>query len=162
MTKMSLSKALQTRKRLKGEIKRVSSIVGQHNSCRIELDDEKRVAKVKNAMADRKQFVEMLTELESARAKANVEIVGALKQRDELKAEAEFIRQIPTTTGKTINNRYDDEPDKIVEYAAVFSHEWATDRLAEIEGRGGVGGEIDQLQSKIDDFNATHFIEVSW
>lgn len=162
--KMSIARALKERKRIIGEMNTLWSRIENNNLIQknIKLIDGKFIKPSKEELAAlRKQDPKALMEtwkklqqrliaLKVALHNANTGVAEKLAQLSELKSELKQI-ECMSAHSDTVDY-YSSEFVRI--YDVVFDSNWQTEKVDILRK------EINSLQDDIDEYNATHYIEI--
>ncbi len=163
--KLSLAQALTYKNRVVEELKRVSDLVTKFNCVvvvRVE-DDNKESSKeicrqdvdVEEMMERRHALKGHLIDLKLAIWRASESIRKDILRLAELKDDIVFMSALKTDHGFAQGeNRYYDENTKPIEFDAVIQRDDITTALRNYRQ------EIDEIQSRIDEFNHTTRIEI--
>ena len=163
--KMSIARALKERKRIIGEMNTLWNRIGNNNLVQknIKLVDGKFVKPSKEELAAmRKQDPKALMEaweklqqrliaLKVALHNANTGAAEKLARISELKSE---LKQIECMAAYSDNVDYCNS-DFVRIYDVVFDANWQTEQVDALRR------EINSLQDELDEYNATHFIEIA-
>jgi hypothetical protein len=153
MAKMSLRKALQKKNLLVGKIRGLQTLISSKNVFTDETPENNR-EDTKVLLADLVKMRDGLIALKSAVTVANVSIYPTLARISELKSYIEFLNGISTNEGKTTQRVYGAQELLVLMNKATLSEKDIRSLKEETEK------EIEDLQEKVDDFNASTFIEV--
>lgn len=153
MAKMSIRKALQKKNLLVGKIRGLQTLISNKNVFTDETPENNR-EDTKVLLADLVKMRDGLIALKSAITVANVHIYPALARINELKSYIEFLKGISTNEGKTTQRVYGASEFLVQVNKATLSEKDIRSLKEETEK------EIEDLQEKVDDFNASTFIEV--
>ena len=162
--KMSIARALKERKRIIGEMNTLWNRISQNILVQknIKVVDGKYTVPSKEELAKlRKQDPKILMEsweklqkrliaFKVALHNANTGVVEKLARLSELKSE---LKQIECMTAYSDNAEYCNS-EFIRIYDVVFDANWQT------EVTDAIRRDINELQDEIDEYNATHFIEI--
>ena len=151
--KMTLRKALQKKNILAGQIRELRELIEQKNSYDESLPETTRVDTTK-LMASLLTLQIKLVNLKSAITVANTEIYPTLAHLDETKGFIKFLDGIDTKEGTFEQGGRFGGPSIKITFKAYISEA----KIREMKAAGQL--EIEDLQEKIDEFNAAHFIEV--
>ena len=163
--KMSIARALKERKRIIGEMNTLWSRIGNNNVIQknIKLIDGKfdkpskeelaalRKQDPKALMETWKKLQQRLIAFKVALHVANTGVVEKLARLSELKSE---LKQIECMSAYTNTTEYCNS-EFIRVYDVVFDANWQTENMDAIRK------DINALQDDIDEYNATHFIEIA-
>ena len=144
---MTLSRALRYKKRLVERIGKIERDIQNSNSYRVENVPE---IDVNVALAQRTELVSQLVSLKLKLQAATAPIMEMILNLAEKKAEISFWQSVDTKRG-IHQDQWGDAP--AVEYNSTFSRNFVDERIFEIQNQ------IDQLQTKIDAFNASTEIQ---
>lgn len=147
---ITLAKALSYKKRVTGEIARLTGEIRLYNSRR--LPEEPQV-NVEELLKRRSQLTEHLVDLKVSIALQNREIQRKIFLLAELKSDVAFYSSVPVTHGKKLEDSYTAGPSE-VEYVAVLKKADVDKKVAELNHR------IDNLQDELDKFNYTASISI--
>ena len=151
---MSLRKALQKKNLLVGKIRGLQTLISSKNVFTDETPDNNR-EDTKVLLADLVKMRDGLIALKSAVTVANVPIYPTLARICELKSYIEFLNGISTNEGKTTQRVHGFSQEVLVLVNKATLSEKDIRALKEETEK-----EIESLQEKVDDFNASTFIEV--
>lgn len=154
MAKMSLRKALQKKNLLVGKIRGLQTLISSKNVFTDETPENNR-EDTKVLLADLVKMRDGLIALKSAVTVANVPIYPTLARISELKSYIEFLNGISTNEGKTTHRVHGFSQEVLVLVNKATLSEKDIRSLKEETEK-----EIESLQEKVDDFNASTFIEV--
>jgi len=163
--KMSIARALKERKRIIGEMNTIRGRINANNMVQknIKLVDGKFIKPSKEELAamrkqDPKALMEAWEKLQKrliafkvALHVANTGVVEKLARLSELKSE---LKQIECMSAYTDSCEYCNA-DFVRIYDVVFDANWQT------EVTDAIRKDINALQDEIDEYNATHFIEIA-
>lgn len=150
--KLSLSKALKFKNRIAGELANLRNVLKRDNS-RPETKPLRSDLAAVIAQANAKQ--EDLIAIKSALAAANIGIYPRLAQLEEAKAQIAFLSSLPVQEGEMqVGGSYGAAATKVTFVA--FLNQGDID--AHIQGCQKIANEA---QDAIDEYNATHYIEVN-
>ena len=147
---MTLAKALKHKNRVAQKIARVSGDIRENNSILVVNDSEVDV-NVLDRM--RKELTDYLVALKTAIHRASDSVRDKIFMLAELKGSIGFYNSICTQHGKRESHRFGGD-DEFVEYKAVIRKESIDRAVAELEA------EIDTIQDRLDEFNATTMIKI--
>jgi hypothetical protein len=148
---ISLAKALKLKSRLVGRLAVVQKEVYENNSkVRENWGGEKERIEINQLLQKRKAIVDALIEIKYKLYSANINIQKDLYLLAEKKSEITFLQSMPTTEGI----QYGYEGSK-VEYIVYISRRQNKEIISVLQK------EVDELQDKIDDYNATTKIDIS-
>lgn len=148
MEKMTLSRALRYKKRVVETIRATESDIQSYN-CVVEGTEPE--VDVRKALAKRKAWVDHLVLLKLQIQEATRPIQKMVLELAETKSEIAFLQRINTTHGR-VENRWGGATPEL--WFAVIRKTEKDQLVADLQKR------IDELQTKIDAFNAEHTIEV--
>lgn len=148
MAKYSLRKALQVKKNLTGEIAKLRSKISQFNCQR----NPNKHVDVLELVAELDRLTNKLIAIKTALAKANVEIYEDILVSDELKGMISFYEGLDTD-----EDGQDYKNGEIVDYKKVVAVDYSAKELK----LKTMKSELEIRLEKIDDFNASHFIEIA-
>jgi hypothetical protein len=163
MQTVNLSKALKIKNRLAGELARLQTIFSRENSRRNDttskVDRGSVLAEIENMRAD-------ILSVKTAIAKANVGIYEQIARMEELKAYKKFINSLNTKEGEELRNLgrreyvWDEDEDlkerkKIVYVWDAYTTQEDVDRINK-----EIQSEMDKTQDSIDEYNATHKVDL--
>ena len=151
---MSLRKALQKKNLLVGKIRGLQTLISSKNVFTDETPENNR-EDTKVLLADLVKMRDGLIALKSAVTVANVPIYPTLARISELKSYIEFLNGISTNEGKTTQRVHGFSQEVLVMVNKATLSEKDIRALKEETEK-----EIEILQEKVDDFNASTFIEV--
>ena len=164
--KMSISRALKERKRLIGEMNTVRSRINQNNviqlTVKIKEDGTYNEPSSEDICKHRKldpaklmeEWYALRQKLIDLKAKlhvANTGVVEKLAMLSELKAELQVVQSMGTYSSG--HEYYGDKFMRIVD--VVFDDTYITSKIDELRTK------INELQDEIDEYNATHYIEMN-
>jgi 3-methyladenine DNA glycosylase AlkD len=149
-TTMLLRKALQHKNKLAGQVSSLNELIKNHN-CHVEGSGTNHFD-VNKLVNDRVRAIKELIKIKSAIAIANVPIYEDIYTMAELKASIAFFKEIPTRDGVEVMG-YGEHRTEIKRIAAINAKD-VVDTIAEMQIQ------IDELQDKIDSFNASHSITI--
>lgn len=138
--KISLSKALKVKNRLAGRLAATTSTISVYNSVVRGRHGEVQVAELDKYRAE---LVNALVDLKTAIMEGNTGVYRLLNVLEEKKSEVAYLQGL--------NTRHGTEPGyqgQTIEYVAVISKSDVDKRVKQLEK------EIDELQDKIDAYNA--------
>lgn len=148
MEKMTLSRALRYKKRVIETIRGLEADIQGYNSVLEGTDPE---VDVRKALMKRKAWVEHLVLLKLQIQEATRPIQKMVLELAETKSEIVCLQRLNTTHGKVENRWGDGKPEL---WFAVIRKAEKDQLVADLQKR------IDELQTKIDAFNAEHTIDV--
>ncbi len=150
--KISLSKAMKYKKRVGSAISRVSRDIESHNSVTHDAGKKpEREVNIRELRGYRKRLVDHLITVKTLLMAANQPIYRDILLLAELKSTVSFLGQLPTEHGAV--NRYLSGDTPQLQSAEI--------RKAEVDVQViRLEAEIDKVQDKLDEFNATTMIEV--
>jgi hypothetical protein len=150
INEISLSQALKVKNRLVGEIAKLRRIITRENSRRSDNPSKVDVAaKIDELNVKYGKLVDIKTKI----ATANVGIYREIAQMEETKGNIAFFSGIPTREGEEMVATYGQQ--KALEYQHVaYLNQEGVDTLV-----SGLQKLADELQDKIDRFNANTFIK---
>ena len=164
--KMSIARALKERKRIIGEMNTVRQKINSSNSVHImvraDKDGDFKLPTKDEIAAKRKlcpaklmdewyALRDRLVQLKVALHEANTGVVEKLVRLSELKSELTEVEGMPQLDSavEDVNDTFKRVTD------VVFDYEWRIGRVDELRK------EINELQDSIDEYNATHYVEVA-
>lgn len=142
---MKLAQALKQKNRLVGEINKLRLLIARENSRR---NDNTSTVSVLDAYKMLNSKRDELIKLKTAIAKANVGVYEYIETMGELKAHIAWFEGLPTQDGEEILPQYGTTPIKYV-FNATFKRQDVDVEIAKLQS------EINNLQDKIDNYNAT-------
>jgi uncharacterized protein YlxW (UPF0749 family) len=144
---ISLSKALKLKNRLAGRLSHVQELVTQHNTV---LKEQVGQLDVPALIKEREEIMYQLVALKTAIMRGNSGIQDAIILKGELASTKEWLSGLNTTDGK-LRHGYQNTD---MEYVATI-------KKADVEKESRkLEKQIDDLQDKIDEYNATKKIEI--
>ena len=148
MAKYSLRKALQVKKNLTGEIAKLRGKIAQFNS-------QRNVNKHINVLELVEEFTALTNKLiaiKTALAKANVDIYEDILVADELKGLIAFYEGLNTE-----ENGQEYKAGEIITYSNTVAIDYSAkeSKVKELKA------DLEKRLEKIDDFNASHYIEIA-
>lgn len=155
--KVSLAKALKIKNRMVERIRKIENIIHSNNSYRYREDIPVTVSFDIEALYNEKlELTEKLVVLKTNIALANSAIISYITEMAETKSLVSFISSIKTTDGFIANtdyNRKESDPE-FIQFKAIIKEDRKEEQIKLLNAR------IDELQDKIDQYNATHSIDV--
>lgn len=164
--KMSIARALKERKRIIGEMNTVRQRINGSNRVQVMVRADKDgnfKLPTKDEVAAKRRLCpaklmdewyalrDRLIQLKVALHSANTGIVESLARLSELKSE---LTEVEGTPG--YDSAVEDANDMFKRVTdVVFDNEWRLARTDELRG------EINELQDSIDEYNATHYVDVA-
>jgi len=164
--KMSIARALKERKRIIGEMNTVRQRINRSNvvqfNVRADKDGNFKLPTKDEVAAKRRlcptklmdewyTLRDKLVQLKVALHSANAGVAESLARLSELKAE---LNEVEGMSG--FNNEVEDYNESIKRVTdVVFDNEWRLARTDELRK------EINELQDSIDEYNATHYVDVA-
>lgn len=149
MEQMTLARALRYKKRVIENIRRLEQDIDCNNS---KVEGEVRDVDVLLALKQRSAWVNHLVDLKLALQQNTRPIQRLVLEMAETKAEIVFLQRMSIDHG-TQRSNYRDEPS--FKFDAVIRKSARDKMVQDLQDR------IDQLQTKIDAFNAENFLEIS-
>ena len=163
--KMSIARALKERKRIIGEMNTLYNRINSSNMAQMVIrtvdgkydkpteEDfaKRRHVSPSKCMEEWYNLREKLIALKTALHNANCGVAEKLVRLSEMKAELQFVENI-TKYSKTEESFLNENTVRIIN--VVFDIEWITKRQDQLRK------EINELQDAIDEYNATHYIDV--
>lgn len=149
MEKMTLARGLRYKKRVVESIRQLEQTISEQNS---RVAGEEQEADVRLALKQRAEWVKHLLALKLALQDATRPIQVAILELAETKSEIAFLQRMNVTHGM-VASRFRDESS--IRYEAIIRKGERDKLVRELQDR------IDLLQTSIDSFNATNFIEIS-
>jgi hypothetical protein len=146
-TSITLAKALKLKNRLAGRLTHVQTLAQQNNTV---LAEQQGQIDVLALVKERDEIMDQLVALKAAIMRANSPIQEAILRKGELSSRIEWIKTINTTDGKLRHGYQNTE----LEYVAALKKKDVELQMRAMEK------EIDALQDKIDEYNATKKIEI--
>lgn len=148
---MKLFTALKEKNRLAGDIVKLQIVLVRENSRSV-----KNVSKIdaKTVFESLNEKVVKLAKLKGAIAKANIGIYDKIFEMGELKSQITFLETVPTKEGTFTESIGYGESTQEVEYNAFINDAKKFDLQRDLQDR------INVLQDSIDEFNASHEIEI--
>lgn len=148
--KMNLLQGLRQKKRLKEMIARVNGNIKGHNS---RLRGTEREVDVRRAIEVREILKESLIDLKLKLQDASRPIQRDILMLAELKGDMQLFQSLDTQHGMVLNNPSYAQATEL-NYEAEVRKAEVDKKCTEIQAR------LDELFSKIDGFNTSHFVEV--
>jgi len=148
MAKYSLRKALQVKKNLTGEIAKLRSKISQFNCQR----NANKHINVLELVAELDKLTNKLVAIKTALAKVNVDIYEDILVSDELKGMIAFYEGLYTE---------EDGQDYKAGEIITYSNTVAIDYSAKESKVKELKADLEKRLEKIDDFNASHYIEIA-
>lgn len=163
--KMSISRALKERKRIIGEMNTIQRRISMNNAVviMVKTDENGNFSPPSKETISNKRKVdpeelltkwyflrERLISIKMAVHSANVGIIEKLVKLSELKAELGIWESF--TMNDNESSQYGDRTVRVVD--VVFDSKWVLSKVDRLRK------EINDLQDEIDEYNATHYIEV--
>lgn len=146
--KLNLLQGLRQKKRVKEKIAKITQDIQLYNSI---PQGAVREIDVRKAIQLRGELKTYLVDLKLKMQDAGRPIQRDILMTAEIKDELTFYRNLDVQHGKSVT----------VSYNAVELHHEAILRKAEVDRRCmELQRELDELYSKIDEFNTSHFVEV--
>lgn len=142
---MKLTKALKTKNRLAGEVKRLEAILSRENSRPTSSTSKVDRGEVYTRLLE---TTGELIEIKAAIARANGPIYSAISRMAELKSRIVFLQNLNTKDGvyqEAVG--YAKEPTKVT-YTAYLKREGVDEEVVNLQDR------IASLQDEIDEYNA--------
>ena len=164
--KMSIARALKERKRIIGEMNTLRGRINNGNVVQmmIRVVDGKYTAPTEEDIAKRRRISpskcmedwyklqEKLIALKTALHNANCGVAEKLARLSEMKAELQLVESMP---GYSSENECFVNENAVRVTDVVFDVEWITKRQDELRR------EINEMQDAIDEYNATHYVEIA-
>lgn len=150
--KVSISKLLKTKNRLASEITRVRAKILAHNSYQFDENDSdyKPAVDVINLKAEHDSLVEKLIAVKSALSAANVKSVDKIFRLSEVKGQIAFYDKLNTTEGKERNYYNQSVRVNCAQISTSAKDQIISNLIKEAE----------RLQDDLDQFNASHRVEL--
>ena len=148
---MKLAKALKEKNRLVGEVTRIKSLIERSNSRNVKSSTKTDCAAL---WFDFEETVRKLVNIKTAIFKANIGIYSKIVTMGELKTKAQWIKTLNTKDGAEEISNFRSEVTKTEHFVAHIKQEDVDRLTVEIQAT------IVALQDEIDEYNATHNIEV--
>ncbi len=151
MERMTLARALRYKKRVVETIRSLESDIQSENSV---ISCQERETDIRTAMKQREAWVKHLVDLKLAIQEATRPIQRLVLEMAEAKSEIAFWNRVDTSHG-TKKDRYGSYGDPEVKVEAEVRKSERESVLKNLQNR------IDQLQTKIDDHNASTMIQAN-
>ena len=148
-TSMTLVRALKEKSRLIAKIGEIRKMVIDYNA--VDLGTRRPVS-VRDIVAKAEQLRENLFRIKTAIDEANVPISRQLIEMMSLRTLIAYYQQLDTAEFRTFRN-HDDEDVKVTRDVVINQVE-VLQKVAELQEK------VERLQDEVDEFNATHRIEV--
>ena len=148
-TSMTLVRALKEKSRLIAKIGEIRKMVIDYNA--VDLGTRRPVS-VRDIVAKAEQLRENLFRIKTAIDEANVPISRQLIEMMSLRTLIAYYQQLDTAEVRTFRN-HDDEDVKVTRDVVINQVE-VLQKVAELQEK------VERLQDEVDEFNATHRIEV--
>jgi hypothetical protein len=148
MAKYSLRKALQVKKNLTGEIAKLRSKISQFNCQR----NANKHINVLELVAELDKLTNKLVAIKTALAKVNVDIYEDILVSDELKGMIAFYEGLNTE-----EDGQDYKAGEFIAYKNIVAIDYS-EKEAKVKA---LKKELEERLEKIDDFNASHYIEIA-
>jgi len=149
--KMTLSKAMKHKNRVAQKISKISGEIQSHNSILNVNEPEVNVLKLNKA---RTILVEYLVNLKTAIHRASDKVRHDIFTMSELRQSISFYRSINTQHGKIQSHSFG-SGDDFIEYRAAIRRDTVESSVNLLEAS------IDEIQDKLDAFNATEIIDIN-
>ena len=152
---ITLARALKEKNRIVGEINALKSIFSRENS---RVETEGKAQRSRQEIWDNiTKRTEDLIALKAKIATANVDIYPLIEKMSELKGRVTYVQGLNTLEGVEEPNQYQLARNPNAKAKTISAHFNITtvDQLV-----AALQKEIGDLQDKIDEFNATHRIEL--
>lgn len=163
--KMSIARALKERKRIIGEMNTLRSRINNSNVVQITIrtvdgkydkpteEDFVKRRRVNPSKCMEEWYVlrEKLIALKTALHNANCGVAEKLARLSEIKAELQLVESMP---GYSSDEECFINENAVRVTEVVFDAEWITKRQDELRK------EINETQDTIDEYNATHYVDV--
>lgn len=150
--RVSLAKALKLKNKLTGQVRELQELLQFTNSYRegsVQKFDCNALMKELHEKLDKLAFIK------SSIQYANGEVLSVLLVNlAEKKAYASWVKNLPTTEGKTVESRGYGEKSVEVTHYVTFDAKWVRDQVKKTED------EITDLQDQVDEYNASTTIEI--
>ena len=143
---MNLSRALRLKKRIVENIRKLEKDIQAQNSVLKPNAGEEHSKSIRDKFALRQKYVSQLVNLKQQIQTATAPIMDLVLTLAEVKAEIAFWQAVNTAHGLQ-ERQWGDMPP--LEYVAVYSRSEVDEAVANLQNN------IDTLQTKIDNFNAT-------
>lgn len=147
MARISLSKALKLKNRYKGKISELDVLIKTYNSY---LEGATSGIDTKEVLLKREKITDALIRLKSAINKANVNIFSSIEKMSELKVKCALLKSVPSIDGPSASV-YSDAKNI---YIAQIKKSELDKMVLDLEN------EIEEMQDKIDNYNAQTLFEV--
>lgn len=144
---ITLAQALEEKNRIVGEIGRLWELVENENSC---WENHRRSIDVKETMQTIESLVQKLVELKTKIAKANEGNLANMYMLEECKSQMSRFSKL--NTAEDVRYRGVNDNVKEVRSAAITAQEV-------LQRNKNLQRQCNQLQDKLDSYNATHKIE---
>jgi len=164
--KMSIARALKERKRIIGEMNTLRNRINGANVVQVTVravdgkyakptpEDfaKRRRVNPSKCMEDWYRLQEKLVALKTALHNANNGVAEKLARLSEMKAELQLVESMPeySSDGESLVG---DNAVRVTD--VVFDAEWITKRQDDLRV------EINEMQDAIDEYNATHYVEIA-
>ena len=148
-TSMTLARALKEKSRLIAKIGEIRKMVIDYNAVDLGI---RRPVSVRDIVAKAEQLRENLFRIKTAIDEANVPISRQLIEMMSLRTLIAYYQQLDTAEVRTFRN-HDDEDVKVTRDVVINQVE-VLQKVAELQEK------VERLQDEVDEFNATHRIEV--
>jgi hypothetical protein len=145
---MNLAQALKQKNRLAGELTRLQQIFVRENARR---NDNPSTVNPEEVWTKIQALSEELGELKARIAKANINVYSAIERMAELKGRIAFINGVPKREGEELEQAHYGSA------AAPTKYQWTSfiNQQRADEMVFALQKEIDELQDKVDTYNAT-------
>lgn len=150
---LTLNKALRLKNRVTEKMAKLKQLIATHNSYREDLGYKQDTVVL---FAEYWKLMEFLVELKSSLASANGPLYTTLNAMAEYKGVCAMLESLNTTAGLVethVYSRRDGDP-ATANWIASITEQAAASKLAECREK------LDELQDTIEEFNATHTIEI--
>jgi hypothetical protein len=154
MAKVSIAKLLKTKNRIAGEITRVKSKIKQHNAYLVEKNAVETPVQVNVPELSDELVVltNRLVAVKSAINAANVKAAPKIYRLSEVKGQIAFWESVDCEAGKSNRYSFDQNENEVKKVQVSISER--DQRVKELIKESEV------LQDELDEFNATHRIEI--
>lgn len=153
MSKMTLRKALQKKNILAGKIAELRTLIKSKNSY-LEGTAANQMVNTLAVYAEMHSLVGNLVELKSAITRANIDLYPLLAELEESKGMIGYLSSIPAKE-EVENVGYGER-----EIKRTWKCHMTEPRIREL--RAQYQTRVEKIQEDIDEYNATHFVEVSF
>ncbi len=142
---VSLARALKEKSRLIGRVRVLTDVINHQNSL---IEGSTRSVDLKDAYRQVKELSEQLIAIKAAIGRGNQPIIGKIVELGEIKSLIGFLNRLDTS------ETFCDDYSRHVKKEAVLRK---SDVLLEVDA---FQQRANALQDELDDFNASHFIDI--